>query len=229
MKLHLTQQKGPKLPHEDAPKLQQAQPSAPSLQQAQPSVPKPSAPSLQQPDEKKPAAAYSHDWSEKVEELLHDWRLRVYAAQSAHYAAADRFRLMNYVVGVPAIIFSSIVGTAIFAGFEHEQPASGVDIRTIIVGSASILAAVLAGLQTFLRFSERAGAHATAADWYSAIRRDNEQTLHLSCDGRGKAKDCLDRVRKEMNRAGQDAPELNVRLWKREAERFGVKEPLKAP
>jgi hypothetical protein len=70
----------------------------------------------------------------------------------AHYASADMFRLLNYVVGIPAVVFSSIVGTAI-----------------------------------------------------------------------------LDRVRKEINRGGQDAPELNVRLWKREAKRFGVKEPLDLP
>jgi len=170
--------------------------------------------------EDKPPSAYTHDWSEKVEALLADWRLRVYAAQSAHYASADRFRALNYIVGVPAIIFSSIVGTAIFASLEQDSR------PTLIVGVASILAAVLTGLQTFLRFPERAAHHASAADWYSAIRRDIEETLHLPCDSRGRVKDCLDRIRKEMNRAGQDAPELNVRLWKREARRFGVKEPL---
>jgi hypothetical protein len=163
------------------------------------------------------------EWSAQVAELLDNWHKRVYAAQSAHYAAADRFRLLNYVVGIPAIVFSSVVGTAIFAGLEHDTP------RTLVVAFASILAAVLTALQTFLRFPERATQHATAADWYSAIRRDLEQTLHLPVESRGKAKDCLDRVRKEMNRVAQDAPELNVRLWKREAKRFGVKEPLDRP
>ena len=59
--------------------------------------------------------------------------------------------------------------------------------------------------------------------------RTYEQVLHLPVKSRGKAKDCLDRIPKEINRAGQDAPELNVRLWKREAKRFGVKEPLDLP
>ena len=164
-----------------------------------------------------------HEWSAEVVELLEDWRKRAYAAQSAHYAAANVCRRLNYALGVPAVVFSSIVGTAIFAGLEHDSP------RTIVVACVSILAAVLAGLQTFLRFPERAAQHATAADWYSAIRRDIEQTLHLPVESRGKAKDCLDRIRKEMNRVGQDAPELTVRLWRREAKRFGVKEPLALP
>ena len=99
-------------------------------------------------------------WNADVEALLEDWRRRVYAAQSAHYASADRFRMLNYIVGVPAVIFSSVVGTALFAGLEKDSP------RTWLVASTSILAAVLGALQTFLRFAERATLHATAADWY---------------------------------------------------------------
>jgi hypothetical protein len=165
----------------------------------------------------------ARDWSDRVEQLLGDWRQRVYAAQSAHYASADRFRLLNYIVGVPAVVFSSVVGTAIFAGLEKNSP------KAPLVALASILAAILAGLQTFLRFSERAAQHGTAADWYSAIRRDIEQILHLPVECRGKAKDCLDEVRKEMNRAAQDAPELATRYWSREAKRFHIQENLVVP
>jgi len=160
------------------------------------------------------------DWNVRVTQLLGNWHKRCYAAQSAHYASADLFRRLNYIVGVPAVVFSSVVGTAIFAGLEKESP------RALLIASVSIMAAILAALQTFLRFSERAAQHATAGNWYSAIRRDIEQILHLPADHRGTAKDCLDEVRKEMNRASQDAPELSVRLWKREAKRFGVKEPM---
>jgi len=159
-------------------------------------------------------------WSEQVEALLEDWHHRVYAAQSAHYASADHFRRLNYGIGVPAIVLSSVVGTTVFAGLAKESPSSW------IVASISILSAVLAGLQTFLRFAERETLHATAADWYSAIRRDIEQVLHLSVAERGKPKDCLDEVRKEMNRAAQDAPALTGRRWRREAERFRVEEPM---
>jgi hypothetical protein len=163
------------------------------------------------------------EWTAEVASLLDDWHKRAYAAQSAHYASADRFRMLNYLLGVPAVVFASIVGTAVFAGLEKDSP------RALAVAGASILAAVLAGLQTFLRFPERAAQHATAADWYSAIRRDIEQTMHLPAELRGSAKECLDSLRKEMNRVAQEAPELSVRGWKREAKRFSVKEPLELP
>jgi hypothetical protein len=166
-----------------------------------------------------PADARPAVWTPEVEHLLEDWRNRVYAAQAAHYASADRFRLLNYFVGVPATIFSSIVGTALFTGLEKGSP------QTLVIGSVSIAAAILAGLQTFLRFAERASHHATAADWYSAIRRDIEELLHLDPTDRGSPKERLDEVRKEMNRAGQNSPELNGREWSRQAKRFKVKEP----
>jgi hypothetical protein len=168
-------------------------------------------------------AAKAGAWTEQVEALLEDWRRRVYAAQSAHYASADRFRVLNYIVGVPAVIFSSVVGTALFAGLEKDSP------RTWLIASTSILAAILGALQTFLRFAERATLHASAADWYSAIRRDIEEILHLPVEDRGTPKDCLDEVRKEMNRAAQDSPELSARHWRREAKRFGVQEPEARP
>jgi hypothetical protein len=158
-------------------------------------------------------------WSDQVKALLEDWHHRVYAAQSAHYASADLFRTLNYIIGVPAVIFSSIVGTALFVGLDKDSP------RTLLVASTSILAAILAALQTFLRFAERASLHGTAADWYSAIRRDIEEILHLPVADRGTPKEFLDNVRKEMNRAAQDSPELSARHWRREAKRFRVKEP----
>jgi hypothetical protein len=174
-------------------------------------------------DDKIPVAPLGNgnDWSPQVSELLLDWHNRVYAAQSAHYAAAQLFRRLNYLVGIPAVISASIVGTAIFAGLKEDSS------RALLVACISILAAVLAGLQTFLRFSERAANHATAADWFSAVRRDIEEILHLPEHCRGQARDCLDKVRKEMNRVSQDSPELSVRFWNREARRFGVKERLK--
>ena len=54
--------------------------------------------------------------------IAKNWHRRVYAAHSAHYAAADSFRLLNYVVGIPAVVFSCLGGTAIFAGLEHDSP-----------------------------------------------------------------------------------------------------------
>ena len=154
-------------------------------------------------------------WTPAVEQLLHEWHKRVYAAQTAYYEVAERFSRRNYQLGIPVVIVSSLVGTAVFSDVGNKW----------LVGSISILAAVMASLQTFLKFGENATLHGAAADWFAAIRRDIEETLALPRDQRGKPKECLDSIRQEMNKAGQKSPELSEHLWRNKARHFGVEEP----
>jgi hypothetical protein len=158
-------------------------------------------------------------WTPKVEELLQDWRKRVYAAQTAYYEEAERLRRRNYQLGIPVIIVSGLVGAAVLSNEGNK----------LLVGWVSILAALLASLQTFLKFGENATLHGAAGDWFAAIRRDIEEVLALPPESRGKPKSCLDSIRKEMSKAGQKSPELREQLWKKVAQHFGVEEPPRVP
>ena len=159
-------------------------------------------------------------WAVDTEQLLQDWRSRAYAAQSAYYVMAGRYKRWNYLLGIPVVALSGLVGTAIFADLQNN-----LRYGQWLIGSVSILAAVLSSLQTFLRLADGAAEHSAAAAWYSAIRRDTEQLLALPRELRGAPKSCLDSIRQEMNKAGQKAPALNEKLWAEFAQRFGVKEP----
>jgi hypothetical protein len=159
-------------------------------------------------------------WIPEADRLLEEWRNRAYAAQSAYYLMAERFTLWNYLLGIPVVTLSGLVGTAIFSNLDSTVP-----FGRWIIGSVSVLAAILSSLQTFLRLSESATHFGVAADWYSAIRRDAEELLALPRDLRGDAKSALDSIRQEMNKVGQKAPALSERLWSQSAQRFGVKEP----
>lgn len=158
-------------------------------------------------------------WTPKVEALLCEWRRRVYAAQAAYYSEAERLRRRNYQLGIPVVIVSSLVGTAVFSNVADDPR------YRLWVGSVSILAAILASLQTFLKFGESATLHGAAADWFAAIRRDIEEVLALPLEMRGSPKQCLDSIRQEMNKAGQKSPELSEKLWRTVARRFAVEEP----
>ena len=158
-------------------------------------------------------------WTREMEQLLQDWHSRVYAAQTAYYDMAERLRRRNYELGIPVAVVSTLVGTAVFADLGKSSTYKWW------VGAVSLLAAVLAGLQTFLRFGENATLHGAAADWFAAIRRDIEQLLALPPELRGHPKQCIDSIRQEINKAGQKSPELSERLWKKVARRFGVEEP----
>jgi len=79
-------------------------------------------------------------------ELMQEWYRRVSVTQAAHYYSAGDFGSRKYFLGVPTVILTTLVGTSVFVTLQ-EQPAYWVQV---LVGLASVAAALLSGLQTFL-------------------------------------------------------------------------------
>jgi hypothetical protein len=84
----------------------------------------------------------------------------------------------------------------------------------ILIGLISVAAAILASLQTFLRFAERAEKHRSVGAQAGALRREIEQLLaageseHLEADR-------LDNLRKEIDKLSADAPSVSELVWTR--------------
>ncbi len=160
-------------------------------------------------------------WDNDTERLLRDWHNRAAAAAMAHYSLANRCRRRNVLLGVPVVVFSTVVGTSLFATLNEASVNSSV---RLMIGIVSVAAAVLAALQTFLRFAERAERHVTAADWYSAVRRGIAEVLALPPSARQPPTAYLPAVRKEMSKIGQQAPEIGAPLWLKVAAAHGVED-----
>jgi hypothetical protein len=139
-------------------------------------------------------------------DLLGHWLKRTRADSFAHYAAQERYSRLNLLIGIPAAILSAVVGTAVFASLE-----SNIDFRAkLIVGVFSIIAAVLTGLQTFLRYSETAETHRKSAVAYSAARREIEELLTFTqrIDA-----EKIEAVRKRIDAIGETAPNVPRSLF----------------
>ncbi len=158
-------------------------------------------------------------WSEESRALLTDWHNRMYAAQTGHYERADRFRMLHYVLGIPVVVLTTLAGTTLFASLGRKIGAVGV-----AVAATTMLGAVLASIQTFLRLGEASANHAHAADWYAAIRRDIEQLLAAPPHTPQLRDRALSKVRKEMNKCAQKSLELPQGKWIELAQRFNVRE-----
>jgi len=70
-------------------------------------------------------------WGADAEQLLQDWRNRAYAAQSAYYLMAERYRRWNFLLGIPVVILSGLVGTAIFADLQNSLSYGQVRVTTL--------------------------------------------------------------------------------------------------
>lgn len=149
-------------------------------------------------------------WTKETETLLEEWATRTAIAKTAHFQLVELYRRRYTELGIPVVVLSSIVGTGLFATLSEDAVSRPLRFGA---GVISVLAAVVAGLQTFLRYGERAEKHMVAADWYAALNRRINQLLALSPDLRPEATKCLDEVRKEMARIGQQSPEIGQKRW----------------
>jgi hypothetical protein len=150
------------------------------------------------------------DWATS-DQILAKWAKRARESQFSHNEAAKFFESAGYWLGIPAVVLSSVVGTTVFATLQKQV---GLKVQ-ITVGGISILAAVFAALQTFLRFAERGEKHRTVAAEYGTVRRQIEEILAIPHTMREAPKDCLEAVRKNLDSLSQIAPNVPSRIWKR--------------
>lgn len=167
-------------------------------------------------------------WTPRVLQLLQEWSRRAAASSQAHYALAAQLARYNVVLGVPVVVLTTFVGTSVFATI-----GSTVDTRLrVLVGTISVLAAVIASLQTFLRFAERAEKHRAAAEHWAAVRREIAEMLALHPNylaTRGDPKEYLDGLRRRMDRIAAQSPEMGDRAWSRAQASYGLEAGIETP
>ena len=91
---------------------------------------------------------------------------------------------------------------------------SAVEIR-IAAGTVSLIAGVLASIQTFLRFGARAEQHRVAAERWAAVKREIEKVRALPAEQVGDANELLDDIKARMDQAADKSPAMPKRRWSR--------------
>ena len=104
------------------------------------------------------------------EYVLKQWYRRIRESQFSHNCAYFKYKKLYYSFGVPSVIFSVFIGTALFSAINIS---TAVEMK-IMVGFISSISAILAGLQTFLKFTEKANGHKKSARRYGELRREIE-------------------------------------------------------
>jgi hypothetical protein len=99
--------------------------------------------------------------------LLEQWLNAARIAHIGHSRAAAQYSRMHLYIGLPVTVLAAAVGSSVFASVSTTEVWWAVSVT----GVASIAAAILSALQTFLNYSERAAVHAAAAAKFGALRR----------------------------------------------------------
>lgn len=150
---------------------------------------------------------------------IHQYRQLAIHKDNAHYDMALKLRKRHTWLGVPVIITTAVVSTAIFTTLEAD-PAIG---WKVVTGLISVAAAVLAGLQTFFNFAEQAQRHQASAIGYSRLRRRLEQfelRLGATDPERSKYLDELAGLSDELDQLEGASLPISTKVYERVRERF---------
>jgi hypothetical protein len=133
-------------------------------------------------------------------ELLKGWLIHSHKARDRHDAAARRYARSVIALGIPTLIVSTVVGTSVFAAL------SAKETPPLWVAMLSLLAPVLAALQTFLDFGGRSDKHRAAGVRYKAcIRLLEELLVQLEKDGKV-TRDEINDARAKLDQLEETAP-----------------------
>lgn len=142
--------------------------------------------------------------------LLSKWEQNLQISRAAHYESAKNLSRANYLLGIPVTVLSAVVGTSILATVQEDV---GLNLK-ILAGLISMLAAILAGLNTFLRFEERAEKHRTIGARCAALMREIEEALACSDDNKID-KEAIKSIRNQYDKITLDAPPTSQKMYER--------------
>ena len=153
----------------------------------------------------------------RSKEALRGWLLHAHKGRDRHDEAARRYDRYRYWLGVPAAVFSAVVGTSVFASL-----GTTVDERLkIIVGLISISAAILSSLQTFFNFNDLAERHRTAGVQYKNIIRELEQAFAEQPESlQDKQDEWVSDLRRRLDELELSAPVVSKGIYDRIEQRY---------
>jgi hypothetical protein len=149
-----------------------------------------------------------------VNELLNGWLVHSHKARDRHDEASRRYAKGQYSLGIPSLIVSTVVGTSVFAALSSQVT------PPMWIGILSLLAAVLAALQTFLDFGGRSDKHRNAAVKYKASIRLLEETLVQLQQGKNVTKEQIDDARAVLDRLEESAPVVMPSVYDKIEKRY---------
>ena len=145
---------------------------------------------------------------QELHQIIEDWHNRSSQIQEAHYEAGNYYERQYLRLGIPVIVLSAIVGGAEVLVPVDILQSLGANGAKNISGVISLLVAVLAGLQTFLKLSQRSERHRMAGARYGDCRRALEEIRILSAESSKEAREELHRIKQQFDGLASESPEL---------------------
>jgi len=139
-------------------------------------------------------ASPDHEWLE-VRKVLEKWRPLLDARSKSHQGSAKIRRWVAWTLGAMAVVFTTLISGATTLGSQAQISGN--------LGVISILATVVTGLSSFLRFGERAERHLAQANQCHSLMVEIDFLLAVPPPIERRSRD-LDSLKERISALGID-------------------------
>jgi len=147
------------------------------------------------------------DWSPENEKIVVEWCDIAKCYKWLHTRAHQKYSYLHAWFTIPAIIFSTISGTASFA--QTSLPQSTQAFAPMVIGSVNILIGILTTIQQYLKISEYNESHRVSAIAWDKFARNIRIELAKHPDERTlDAGHFLKTYREEFDRLMETSPSI---------------------
>jgi hypothetical protein len=140
--------------------------------------------------------------NDKQRKVILDWMRKMHKMEYAHRYQSMNWKRTNYCLGIPSLILATLIGAL------STIPSIPENILSIIVPIAAITVAILSGLQTFLRPTEKESEFKNKSDEFEKLRHKTEEFLEFHKENQSESNltEILKEIREEWGKIGN----LNV-------------------
>lgn len=165
------------------------------------------------------------EWSPENENILVEWCDYAQCYKWLNSRAHAKYSKWHAWFTIPAIIFSTISGTASFA--QSSLPLEYQSYSPMIIGSINIIVGILTTIQQYLKISELNEAHRVSSIAWDKFARNIKIELAKHPDERIEAKIFIKVCRQEFDRLMETSPDIRESVIQEFNQKFIGKEGSK--
>lgn len=157
----------------------------------------------------------TNEEKQEMRNLMAVWVTRADIYETAHYHSSTYYEKFFLFLGASVIVLSAFIGSAEVLIPSAKIADIGPEIVKASSGIISLFIAILAGLQTFLKFSQRSELHRSAGAKYGDIKRSLEEAIIHMCNAKNDSITELHHIKETFDHVANEVPTLPQHILKK--------------